>query len=382
MSIGAFVAGLVPGLTLGLIDLTGHSGRYFSDLSHNVKLLAMAALGSAMVCAVVVALWPFVAPRLRGLPWTKIASGAAVFVGLVGFFAWLVRPHIQQLHNQPIGLVGGLQAAERVAVDPTRNYFEQSMVWMSWYLGPLTLAVAIIGAAFLVRQLLLGRMTRVVGVLVVLAPGSLLYLYKADAVPDHVWVTRRFLVSAFPLLVLLALGFAAACAGTRPGRRDGTAWRVAAVVFAISAVAYPLYTVSGVRSMSEQRGFLAIVQDACVDIGPHAAVVVLERDDSDLFDDWIPQALRGWCGAEVGVARGPARADALVGLSKAWNGQGRRLFVVAKSSDAISRVLPRVAIVSTPQAVNTRFLAQSLTHRPDAYAAQALVITLAQVPSA
>ena len=57
-----------------------------------------------------------------------------------------------------------------------------------------------------------------VGVLAVLAPGSMLYLYKADAVPDHVWVTRRFLVSAFPLLILLAFGLAAACFGLRPTR--------------------------------------------------------------------------------------------------------------------------------------------------------------------
>src|SRR5438477_4445055 len=33
----AFVAGLVPGLALGLIDFTRHSGMYYSDLSHNVR---------------------------------------------------------------------------------------------------------------------------------------------------------------------------------------------------------------------------------------------------------------------------------------------------------------------------------------------------------
>ena len=383
-AICAFVAGLVPGLTLGLIDLTRHSGLYYSDLSHNVRQLVLVAIGSAIVCGVAVAIasWTDLVRGLRRLPWPALATAAGVLTGCAGFFAWLVRPRIQHLHGAaPIGLVGGLQAAEHVAVDPTRTYFERSLVWMSWYLGPLTLAVAIIGAALLVRQLLLGRMTRVIGVLVVLAPGSLLYLYKADAVPDHVWVTRRFLVSAFPLLILLALGLAAACAGIRLRRRFGAGPRVAAIIFAILAVAYPMYTVVGVRSMSEDRGFLAVVHDACNDLGDHAAVVVLERDEKDLFDDWIPQALRSWCGAEVGITRGPARADALSSLARAWNANGRRLFVVSVSSDAVRKAFPGAAVTSTRVGINTQFLQQTLTHRPDAYARQSLSMVVAPVPT-
>ena len=379
----AFVAGLVPGLALGLIDLTRHSGMYYSDLSHNVRSLALVAIASTIVSAGALVAFsrPALVRGLRRLPWPTLATLAAVVVGGAGFFAWIARPRIQHLHGSPIGLVGGLQAAEHVAVDPTRTYFERSLTWMGWYLGPLTLAVAIIGAALLVRELLLGRMTRVIGVLVVLAPGSILYLYKADAVPDHVWVTRRFLVSAFPLLVLVALGLAAACAGARPRDRFGVGLRVGAVVFAILAVAYPLYTVIGLRSMSEQRGFLAVVHDVCSDIGDRAAVVVLERDDKDLIDDWIPQALRSWCGAEVGVTRGSARADALVGLARSWNEEQRRLFVVAISADTVRRVFPGITITPTRDAINTYFLQQALTHRPDAYVRQSLSLFVAQVPT-
>ncbi|HEY5173927.1 MAG TPA: hypothetical protein VIK54_19530, partial [Acidimicrobiia bacterium] len=213
-----------------------------------------------------------------------------------------------------------------------------------------------------------------------LAPGSVLYLYKADAVPDHVWVTRRFLVSAFPLLVLLALGAAAACAGLQPARRFGPAMRAGAIVFAILAVAYPLYTVIGVRSMSEERGFLAVVDDACADLGSHAAVVVLERDEKDLFDDWVPQSLRSWCGADVAVTRGPAHADLLQGLARAWNAQGRHFFVVAGSADTVHNVLPAVAVVATREAVNTKFLQQTLTHRPAAYDRQSFSMVVARVP--
>ena len=43
---GAFAAGLVPGMTLGFVDLTGHSGQYYDDQAHNVRLLILAVAGS------------------------------------------------------------------------------------------------------------------------------------------------------------------------------------------------------------------------------------------------------------------------------------------------------------------------------------------------
>ena len=108
--------------------------------------------------------------------------------------------------------------------------------------------------------------------------------------------------------------------------------------------------------MTEQRGFLAVVHEACTDLGPHAAVVVLERDQTDLFDDWVPQALRSSCGADVGVIRGPARTATLQGLARAWNAQGRALFVVAQKGDVVAKLLPGATVETTREGVNTKFL--------------------------
>jgi hypothetical protein len=218
--------------------------------------------------------------------------------------------------------------------------------------------------------------------LAVFAPDAMLYLYKASAVPDQIWVTRRFLVSTIPLLLLLALGFAAAVAERRSSMRFGVAARVGAMVFAISAIVYPLYTVIGVQSMSEERGFVQVIDDVCHEVGPHAAVVVLERDETDLYDDWVLQAIRSWCGAEVGVTRGGAHADALLGLAASWKAQGKPLFVVAKSDDTISKVLPDVTPHLTRTVVNSKFLEQTLTHRPDEYVPQAFALAVARVPAA
>ncbi len=224
-SIVAFVGGLVPGLTLGLLDLTRHSGGYFDSLAGNVLELALLVAVSAGLCAAAVGFRRALLPRLGRLPWRALATGAGWFVALAGFGVWALRPRLQHEHGEGAAIVY-LQQAEHVTVDATRVYFERSMSWMAWYLGPLTLAVAIVGAALLVRALLLGRRLRTLAALAVLLPGTLLYLYRANAVPDHVWITRRFLVSAMPTLVLLALGFAAYCAGARaPARRARAACR-------------------------------------------------------------------------------------------------------------------------------------------------------------
>jgi hypothetical protein len=384
-AIGAFVAGLVPGITLGMIDLTRHSGKYYSDLSHNVKSLIEAAVASTLACAVVVAVasQPVVVRAVRRLPWRSLAAVAGALVGLAGFFGWLIRPRVQHLRGGVVGLVGGLQGAEHVTFDPTRKYFERSLTWMSWYLGPLTLAVAIIGAGVLVWALLRGRMSRVIGALAVLGPGTLLYLYKADAVPDHPWVTRRFLVGAFPVLVLLALGLAAAVSGmgSGPNRRFRIARVAGAIVFAVAAIAYPIHTVVNLRAMTEQRSYLSVVDEACTDLGHRPVVIVLERDAKDLFDDWVPQALRGWCGADVGVARGRAHPDAIRQLAQSWSAQGRRLFVVAVDAATVRTAIPDAAVVSTHEGINSFFLQQSLTHRPDKYARQSFSMALAPVPT-
>jgi hypothetical protein len=218
--------------------------------------------------------------------------------------------------------------------------------------------------------------------LLLLGPGSALYLYKASAFSDHVWVTRRFLVTSFPLLVLLALGVGAACYGVDSTRRGAMALRIGAVVFAALAVAYPLYTVIGVRNMTEDRGFLPVVEDACHKMGDHAAVVMLEHDPSDLYDDWLPQTLRSFCGAEVAVTRGAAKPDDMRQLARQWSAQGRDLFVVAKSPDVIQKLLPDAPVQSTAVAVNPYFLQRTLTHRPDAYAPEQFALSVARVPTA
>ncbi len=124
-----------------------------------------------------------------------------------------------------------------------------------------------------------------------------------------------------------------------------------------------------------------MIEETCTDVGSHSAIVVLQHDEADLFDDKIPQTLRGFCGAEVGVIHGPAEADTLKRLANEWKADGRTLFVVAQSGDVISSLLPTAQVHVTRQAVNPHDLQQTLTHRPRSYAREALSMAVARVPT-
>jgi hypothetical protein len=374
-SILAFGAGLVPGLLLGFIDLSRHSGGYWSDLSgEEYALMAVVAL-SAIGATVIALCWRFVAPLARRLPWNTIAWGVAAFVIVLGFAAWAFRPKLQTVHGDGTPITG-FQVAEGQTVDRSRNYYEWSLTWMSWYLGGLTLGAAIVGAGLLARQFLLGKRMRWLAPLCIIAPGSLLYLYAASAVPDQVWVMRRFLVSSFQTLILIGVGFAAYLFARK------AAWlRVVGAIVAIVAVAYPLYTVWDVRDMTEKRGFLDVIYDVCDEVGPDAAIVVVEKDLEDLTENWVPQALRGWCGSTVAVsADGWSTPASVQNLANKWNAAGKKFFLVAAEPQVITDLAADAKPVPTRPGFNPKMLERKLTHRPKAYANDAFSMVVAEIP--
>jgi len=376
MSIAALIIGIVPGVVLGAIDAVHHSGGYYTTLRSNVLHLALVAVASAVVCGIAIFVWRG-AHRIAGrFPWRAVSTGVAVAVAVLAFATWALRPMLQHVRGDGRGLVA-LQNAEHLTVDPTRVYYERSLSWMAWYLGPITVALAIVGGALLLRAILRGGRAHTVAALAVLVPYSLLYLYKAEAVPDHVWVTRRFLLGAFPMFVLLAIGFAAWAASARPAAPHARARRISAIAFAIVAVAVPLWTVVHVRSMAEQRGFLGAVHGVCHDVGPHAAVVVLHVD---ALDDVLPQTLRSWCGADVASATATTTPDALRRLATRWGETGRPFYVVASNAAEIHAMLPEVTTAPPHHALDTRVLAQTLTHLPRTYRTQSLDVDVARVP--
>jgi hypothetical protein len=230
--------------------------------------------------------------------------------------------------------------------------------------------------------LLLGQRRAAIAFLALLGPASALYLWRASATPDQVWVMRRYLPSAVPLFVLAAFWLVAML--LRADGRGYLPWlaRAVAALVAIAAITVPLATSLPLRSMSEQRNFLAAVTDTCAMTGHDSAIVVLE-DPTGLVHEWIPQTLRTWC--DVPVAQlpkeSPDQAETLQRLADDWAAEGRELWVVAGAAQTIEDTLPGSEVVATRIARNPHFLEQTLFDRPDRYLDQAFALAMAPVES-
>ncbi len=378
-SIAAISVGVVPGLLLGLVDLMHHSGIYYGHLHGNVRTLRLSTEASVLGCVVVGVAWRYAAPGLRRLPWERIATAAAGAVAVVGFGAWAFRPRLQHLRGSD-GAIVGLQKVEHLTVDATRLYWERSLSWMAWYLGPLTLAVAIVGAALLVRSLLLGRMTRVFGAARGHRAGfgalPLPRQCRSRSRVDHAAIPARRLPDADP-------------PRARPGRVGGV----------VAGAVAPRSGRARRRRVRRDRG--RRVPD------PHRRPCA--RDGRG---DGLPgcrhrhlrcgrSARRGRRGRDRahgrgrrlgpassarvvrsrgrGHARGAHTAD-LERLATEWDAAGRHFFVVSSSLGYVQKLLPNSTFTSTRRAADRHLLAPTLTHRPDAYRSQTLQLVVASVP--
>ena len=183
----AIGAGAAIAIALATVDLLVRSRPYF-DL-HRSEVLSQAALfGTSVLFALLAAI---VVPRWKGLRsvvrrWRRVVAVLAA-VGTVGLasFAWFVRPDIEMTTEVASGNIEFLQTAEGLVIEPARRFYEHSMEWLSWYLGPVALAVGILGIALAVRWVVLGKSARTGLALALgafLAP-TVLYLWRARAFP-------------------------------------------------------------------------------------------------------------------------------------------------------------------------------------------------------
>ena len=382
---GACALGLAPGIALGFTDVVLRSNGYFHDLRSDVNQLVVLVVASIVLSALVVALVPRLARRVSRLPagldWT-----AAGVVAVIGFGAWFARPRLQHVHGAANLLVSGLQQAAHVTVDPTRNYAERSMVWMSWYLGPVALAAAIVAAALVVRALMRGQSWYALAGIALLGPAAAVYLWRPNISTDQIWVMRRYLFSALPLLTLLAFGLVAACARVRLRSMPRLVPIAVAVVIGAAAVASPISTVAAVPNITEQRGDALALRDACRTVGPRAAIVLLQGSTGLLYE-WVPQSLRGWCNVPVAVmpASTPNRAAVLTQLAAGWASDGRTLWVVADRDATIRGAAPAVpaaGVHHTPDVTNPYLLRRTVVRRPDDYLPEHFSLVMAPVPRA
>jgi hypothetical protein len=335
-------------------------------------------------------------PAGRVLRWLPEAAAALTLLVFIGF---AVRPLVQTVAGETdptsIAYVAELQKLAHLPVNGSRQYYEDSLYWVIWYLGVPAVLLGAFGLAVLARRCLRallargddpprppregmtwkdpGAVARVWALPLMIAVWVIVtVLWRPAVSPDQPWASRRLVPFVLPGLILGAIWASAwlkDLAG-RLGRTRATSAAVASccvasVVIPTALTTFDIGLSSGshggltVHGMAFKRigaGELTAVRKLCTAIGPYASVVFLDSLTADRF----AQVVRGMCGTPAAVL-GQVTPTAVGGVVAGIEGAGRRPVLLAQQE---AELTPYSGSPSEVVDLRTRQEAHNLTSPP------------------
>jgi hypothetical protein len=341
----ATLVAVVPPALLGTFDLAERSTAYYDALRSEVHQLYALVAASVVLAVAIMVVDVMLARRRRGpsdraarawswLTWVLPAGAIVAVLGL-----WLVRPHVQtatsSLHNTYIAL---LQQMQGLPSQPNRTYDEQTMRWLSWYLGPVTIALAALGAGVVVWHFLRGRGRSTLYPAIALGLGTSLYVWRSSVNPFQLWASRRFAPAAVPFVLVLAGATISLLAYLVARRLRPSIVAMGGVIAAAVLIAGSLIATWPLKRLSSQAHYLDAVTRSCGVLGPDAAVVAVQGDYALSF---IP-ALRSWCNVPVAWVPSSTSPARLTELAQEWAASGKKFYVTAGVS-TLAKLVPGAA---------------------------------------
>lgn len=359
----------VSAAALGLTWLT--SSEYLKSIGGS--LLPLGAFAVAMVLVSGALLWfgrrrSLPAPAKTWLP--RLGAGLVLVVGL--YLA--SRPLWQTVRQSPTDpgslVVAGLQLRQGLPVDGGRTYAEQTLVWMSWWVGPAALVLALIAAVVLAYRALQVWVDGIelptwTGPLIVALGSSVLTWYRPGITPDHPWADRR-LVLALPTVILLVVALIASVSRWSTRRMPATALVATGLAMSL-ALLVPTAMATWEHAFERvEDGELEHVETVCAAFRPGDVALMV---DSRAANEW-PQVLRGQCGVSALSTTAALRRndealfEAVGTVEEGVEARGARLVLVAADSEDALRAL---GIDNVQQVLGERVRedARLLEERPD-----------------
>lgn len=382
---GAVLTGLPAALATRWWD-----SPYIGSVSSSLGPLVVAGGVLAVVAAVTLVLGRHLAARWAddGMPPAAgrlavlLPGVTAVLVGAVGLILAL-RPLFVIDRRAPYipGLddfVEALQSQQGLPPDPFRTYAENSVTWLTWWLGPVTVALAIVGAvgatyvgtrAVLTRGPLPGwLLPAAIGLAV-----TVVSLYRPAITPDHPWADRRYVTVTYPFVVLTATSVLVWLARARPPRPDlTTLLRLAVAPALATAMIVPTVLATlPVAGLRTEVGQVAAAEDVCDAVeaaGPRPAVLAVGFRGRV---EWAP-VVRARCGVPLvgiepttGIATGESVGQVLDRAARAARANGYTPVVLVGDMASAQQVADETG-VTVPQVVDldTTEPERLLTERP------------------
>ena len=354
-----FGVGLVIGVGYGLADGYLKSRPYLDLEAPSLRPLALivAAAVAATLAGMVVTRSQAARDKARQLRTTRVVrwlpAAAAILTALI-FVGFAIRPLVQTVAGETdptsIAYVAELQKLAGLPVDGKQQYYQDSLYWVTWYLGVPAVLLGAFGLTVLARRCAHALLTwkdpsaaaRVWALPLMIAIWVIVtVLWRPAVSPDQPWASRRLVPFVLPGLILGGI-WAATWLKDQAAQLGRT--RVTSAVVATCCVASMLIptalttldlgvtkdhrlTAHGMAFRKIGAGELTAVNGLCQAIGPDASVVILDSLTADRF----AQVIRGICGTPAAVLENPTPKQ-----SKRWCPASRES-AAARSSSPSSR---------------------------------------------
>jgi hypothetical protein len=301
---------------------------YLGLQSENLDLILLALAATAVVCAVLVAgrrwslrLWQVLHGRVLA------ASVCGVLVLLCGYAAF-VRPRTEVGRNLPPAqptAVESLQLRAGLESDPLRSYDEQSLIWLTWYLGAAAVALGLLALVLLVWRSLRRQPSErdgqqalaVLGFLLLFGASTVLYLWRPSIIPVHYWAMRRFLPVTIPGCCCWRCGW---CRGARPLALAGRRRRGGSAAGAAGRLP------AGPPDRAGVRPDAGVTERLCAELEPDDAVLLV---GGGTLATGMPQTLRAFCGVPVAVVDTATTLADVTAVADAAQAAGKRLVLLS-----------------------------------------------------
>lgn len=284
-----FMAALCAAVGVGLTDVYLLSSHYM--YSQWDRLWPQyAVLGVELVVILAVALKARFMPRAMEFlhvitkNWRAIA--AVVFVIIISLFLASRPLWMESERYRPLPLTERLQEEEYIAehlyapsmsaeeagvINSSRDYAEQTVNWMIWYIGPVLVVLSVIGFSVAAYRAATTRNIIWVSALATIFAVGVLYFSAPNINVDQIWASRRFLPAVIPGIAIFgALGLA--WLHSRRRLPFGASNVAVTSFLAAAAVAGPLFVSQPFLFTRELAGQYHQVNDICQNVGKNDAV--------------------------------------------------------------------------------------------------------------
>ena len=356
-----FGVGLVIGVGYGLADGYLKSRPYLDLEAPSLRPLALivAVVLLATVAGVALTASPAARQRLRrkltGPVTTRLVRwlpAAAAVLTVAIFIGFAVRPLVQTVAGETdptsIAYVAELQKLAHLPINGRRQYYEDSLYWVIWYLGAPAVLLGAFGLAVLARRCTKALLTwkdpsgaaRIWALPAMIAIWVIVtVLWRPAVAPDQPWASRRLVPFVLPGLILGAIWAsswlkdqAAQLGRTRVTSSVVASCCVASLFIPTALTTFDLgvtkdkgLTAHGMAFRNIGAGELAAVNGLCAAIGPNASVVILDSLTADRF----AQVIRGVCDTPAAVMQNPTKAK-ISAVVRGIEGVGRRPVLLAQ----------------------------------------------------